>query len=70
VKTELNEKTKFDPLFRPRFRPQNSHPFPLGPEVQDHRAHPYRHRPDRAEDVEGLNPGSAVPGPVRRNGHL
>lgn len=64
------KKTKFDPFSRPRFRPQNSHPVPLGPEVQDHRTDPHRHRPDRVEDVEGPNPGSAVTGPVRRNGHL
>jgi hypothetical protein len=63
-------KKNFNPFFRPRFRPQNSHSVPLGLEVQDHRTDPDRHRPDCVEDVEGTDPGSAVTGSVRRNGHL
>lgn len=57
-------------FFRPRIRPQNSHPVPVGPEVQDHRVDPDRHRLNRVEDVEGPDPGTPVVGPVRRHGHI
>lgn len=55
---------------RPRFRPQDRHTVPAGPQVQDHRADPCGHRHHRAQDVEGPHAGSAVPGPVRFHGHL
>lgn len=64
------KQTCFSAYFRPRFRAQDRHPVPVGPEVQDHRADPDRHRHHRAEDVEGAHTWSAVAGPVRFDGHL
>lgn len=57
-------------FFRPRFCPKNRHPVPVGSEIQDHRIDPRGHRHNRAKDVEGVDPGPAIPGPVRRHGHL
>lgn len=55
---------------RPRFRPENRHPVPVGAQVQDDRADTDRHRRHRAENVESPDPGTLVVGPVRRHGHL
>lgn len=55
---------------RPRFRPENRHPVPVGTQVQDDRADTDRHRRHRAENVESPDPGTPVVGLVRRHGHL
>lgn len=57
-------------IYRPRFCPENRYPVLVGSEIQDHCIDPRGHRHNCIEDMEGFDPGSAIPCPVRRHGHL